>query len=243
MAVYPNDRFHQSVFLLLVGLLALSGVSPVPLRAWRYDFQGFSRQPIPYLPLALAPLTTGDLNGDGIQEEISTRDSRAEIRTAGVVAWRSPEGWLVKQAILADLNLDGRLEAVLLVWRDFRPWPVDQFMPNGGRIAGFHNPQGESCHLVLIGWKKTGYGELWAGSALAEPLLKIAAIDLNEDGEQELAVLESDYQDPPGYPARAFSAWEWNGFGFSLLARAKGKFRQLQVIVPTAQPPYVLVQE
>jgi len=243
MAVYPKDRVHKPVFLLLVSLMALSGVSPVPLRAWRYDIQGFSRESMPRQAAALAPLTAGDLDEDGVQEEISIQDGRAEIHTASGLAWRSPEGWLVKQAILADLNRDGRLEAVLLVWRDFRPWPVDQFMPKGGRIAAFHDPQGQSCHLILIGWKKNGYGELWAGSALAEPLLKIAAVDLKEDGEQELVTLESDYQDPPSSPARAFSAWEWNGFGFSLLARTNGQFRRMQVMVMPTQPSFVLVQE
>ncbi len=191
----------------------------------------------------LAPLTASDLDGDNAQEEISIQDGRAEIHKAGKLAWRSPDGWLVKQAIVADLNHDGRLEAVLLVWRDFRPWPVDQFMPNGGRIAGFHNQQGQSCHLILIGWKKNGFGELWAGSALAEPLLKIAAVDLNADGKQELVTLESDYQDSPGSPASAFSAWEWNGFGFSLLTRTNGHFRQMQVMVKPNQPPFVLILE
>ena len=243
MAVYPKDRVHKPVFLLLVSLMALSGVSPVPLRAWRYDIQGFSRESMPRQAAALAPLTAGDLDEDGVQEEISIQDGRAEIHTASGLAWRSPEGWLVKQAILADLNRDGRLEAVLLVWRDFRPWPVDQFMPKGGRIAAFHDPQGQSCHLILIGRKKNGYGELWAGSALAEPLLKIAAVDLKEDGEQELVTLESDYQDPPSSPARAFSAWEWNGFGFSLLARTNGQFRRMQVMVMPTQPSFVLIQE
>jgi len=243
MAVYPKYRFHKSMFLLLVGVLALSGVSPAPLRVWRYDKQGVSKQPFLYKAVAVAPLTTGDLDGDGVQEEISIQDGRAEINKASGLAWHSPQGWLVKQAILADLNRDGRLEAVLLVWRDFRPWPVDQFMPNGGRIAGFHNPQGQSCHLILIGWKAKGYGELWAGSALAEPLLKIAALDFKADGKQELVTLESDYQDPPGSPARAVSAWEWNGFGFSLIARTNGRFRQMQVMVMPNQPSFVLIQE
>jgi hypothetical protein len=135
------------------------------------------------------------------------------------------------------------MEAALLVWRDFRPWPVDQFMPNGGRIAGFHDAKGKSCHLILIGWKKNSYGELWAGSALAEPLLKIAAIDVRGDGKQELVVLESDYRDPPGVPASAFSAWKWNGFGFSLAMRAKGAFRQMQVMELPGQQQVVLIQE
>jgi len=243
MVMVPEYRSHKSVLLLLVSLIALSGASPVSFRAWRYDLQGFSRQSNLHQAAELAPLTAGDLDKDGIQEEISIKDGRAEIHIPSGLAWRSPEGWQVKQAILADLNRDGRLEAVLLVWRAFRPWPVDQFMPKGGRIAAFHNPQGQSCHLILIGWKKQGYGELWAGSALAEPLLKIAAVDLKGNGKQELVTLESDYQDPPGSPAKAFSAWEWNGFGFSLLARTNGRFRQMQVMGMPTQPPFVLVLE
>ena len=97
------------------------------------------------------------------------------------------------QAQISDLNRDGGPEATLLVWRPFQPWPVDQWLPHGGRIESFHDDQGNSCHIILIGWRGSAYGELWAGSALAGPVRSFAAADLNGDGSQELLTLEGSY--------------------------------------------------
>jgi hypothetical protein len=243
MAAFPMIRMRNSVLLLLVSLSALSGISPVRIQGWFYDINGFSKQTELQDLEILLPSISGDLDGDGIPESISILNGMAVIMGENGPAWHSPESWQVKQAILADLNRDSRLEAVLLVWREFHPWPVDRFLPNGGRIAGFQNTKGQSCHLILIGWKKNGYGELWAGSALAEPLLKVDAVDIRGNGETQLVALESGYNDPPGIPARAFSAWEWNGFGFSLVRRAKGEFRQMQVVMMPGHQPAVLLQE
>jgi hypothetical protein len=87
-----------------------------------------------------------------------------------------------------------------------------------------------SCHLILIGWQRGTYRELWAGSALADPLQSFLASDLDGDGRQELLALESRYTDPSAASARALTTWEWNGFGFTLLARQPGRYRDFFVV-------------
>ena len=99
-----------------------------------------------------------------------------------------------------------------------------------------------SCHLILIGWQRGTYRELWAGSALADPLRDFTAADLDGDGWQELVALEGRYADPVSVPAHALTAWEWNGFGFTLLARQSGAFREVSAVTASEGQPILLLQ-
>ena len=226
-------RTAPRLSLLLLALLAVFiSLSPPRLRAWRY-LDG-ALQPIP-LPADLQPIPpTGefDLDQDRGPDRIELSSKQIFIYTQSnnTASWQSPPDWQVKQALVTDLNGDGLPELALLVWRPFQPWPVDSYLPHGGRIADHQDRRGQSCHLVLIGWLGTEFGELWAGSALARPLRSITAADMDGDGMQELVVLESRYNDPGFLPARSLAVWRWNGFGFDLLARREGRFHRLEVL-------------
>ncbi len=227
---------RKSFFPLLLSLLALLLLSPLTPRAWELTPQGL--QPVS-LPASAEPVSLpaqADLDGDGAPETLRLSAGRLAILSAGQVVWQSQEDWQVAKTALTDLNHDGAPEVTLLVWRPFRPWPVDQWLPHGGRIAGFHDAEGQSCHLILIGWRGDGpapvrgYGELWAGSALAEPVRAFAAADLNGDGKIELVALEGSYSDPASGAASRLKVWEWNGFGFSAIYALEGRFRQMQIV-------------
>ena len=147
--------------------------------------------------------------------------SRCE-KTGEVGIWQSPEDWMVEEFLVADLNRDGTQEYALLVWRPFEPWPIDRFLPNGGMIAEFHNTAGLSAHLILVGWDGDEYRELWAGSALANPISAIHAIDIDRDGYEELIALEGEYDS--AIENGNVTIWQWQGFGFTLLDRNKGNY-------------------
>jgi hypothetical protein len=137
---------------------------------------------------------------------------------------------MIVQAEVTHLVHAGTAETALLVWRPFRPWPVDRWLPDGGRIAGFHDAAGDSCQIILIGWRGRAYGELWAGSALAEPVRSFAAADLEGDHLQELVTLDGIYAEPRSAPARAVKVWEWNGFGFSIVSSMPGTFTKMALV-------------
>ena len=229
---------RKPVFLAGLILCLLVQTSPVPLRALELGPGGLAPAPLPvgFTPLALP--ANADFNHDGLPESLQLARGRLTIFSASRPVWQSPAGWTVVQAGITDLNRDGVPEATLLVWRPFRPWPVDQWLPYGGRIAGFHTAQGDSCHIILIGWRGREYGELWAGSALAEPVRAFAVADLNGDHLQELVTLESTYADstpPPNFfasslPARSLKVWEWNGFGFSVVSTIEGAFNKMALV-------------
>jgi hypothetical protein len=170
-----------------------------------------------------------DLNGDGKIECIVLNNETVDITDCEkMTLWQNPAEWHVKQAFISDLNHDGKPEVTLLVWRPFQAWPIDRFLPSGGRINTFHDRQDQSCHLILIGWDGHGYNELWAGSALIRPVSQLKAADLNGDGWQELVALEGEYNG--NQSGGTLTVWNWHGFGFVLLAEVKREFTQLKVM-------------
>ncbi|MGB8981283.1 MAG: hypothetical protein WCC12_05365 [Anaerolineales bacterium] len=210
--------------LVLFAFAALMLVTPVPIHAWQLDDLTLKRVPIPSTWRTIEAEASADLDGDGAQETLTITNSRAIIQTGSEIRWQSPEAWRVGQARITDLNRDGLPEATLLVWRPFKPWPVDAWLPNGGRIENFHDSGGQSCHIILIGWKQAVFRELWAGSAMAEPVNQFMAVDLKGNGRQYLVTLEGKYDDPPSAPARNLKVWEWNGFGFTVVHELEKSF-------------------
>ncbi len=195
---------------------------------------------LPFPSREISPFDRVDFDSDGVYERLEVIEGHARIMTGDVLRWQSPPSWDVRQAALGDLNRDGSIEAVLLVWRPFKPWPVDQWLPSGGRIAEFQDAQGESCHIILIGWHRAEFTERWAGSALAEPIRSFALADMNQDGFDELVALESIYETTAASPANALKIWEWNGFGFSLVSEQKGYFSDLKVLNASDRNPILV---
>jgi hypothetical protein len=223
----------RRIFLLLgFASLALASPAPTPyghnVRAWYLADSTLKSAPPPSAR-QIEPSTSVDFDGDGIIETITLANSQAIIQTDGQIRWQSPSTWEVRKAQIADLNHDGQPEALLLVWRPFKPWPIDNWLPYAGRIDTFHNSAGKSCHLILIGWYKGSFRERWAGSALAEPVKAFAVADLTGSGEPLLVTLDSSYDDPPSAPARKLKVWEWNGFGFTVVSQLQGAFSQLAI--------------
>lgn len=236
-------------FPALIAILALMQLTPLKMEIFALQRTGQQAEltspsswPGSPVSLALLPRMAADLNGDGRVEKLILEGGEARIEQDGQVAWNSPTDWQVTQALIGDLDRDARPEVDLLVWRPFRPWPIDRFLPYGGRIDKFQDSQGRSCQVILIAWRGGVYQERWAGSALAEPLLAFAAVDLDGDGRQELVGLETSYDASLTAPAAAISAWSWNGFGFSLLARQYGTFRQMTFYASQNSEPFLMLQ-
>lgn len=216
--------------LILLSLMALANISPTLISFWNYD--GGELQRLPMSEVTITDIQSQKIQaagregkvlcvgpeGGGVRVTVCNADS-------GVAPWHSPPEWQVREVIFSDLNRDGEEELSLLVWRPFQPWPVDRFMPSGGRISSFRDDQNMSCHLILLGLAGEEIKELWAGSSMSDPISHIQAADFDGDGLQELAALEYSYDADPR--KASITLWEWNGFGFSLLDRQDGGFSSL----------------
>jgi hypothetical protein len=216
--------------ILILSLGALLQISPAPLYALELGSSGFTPVSVPIGIEPVPQVNQADLDLDGHPETFALKAGRLSIVSASETVWQSPPGWEIVQAAITDLDNDGRPEIALLLWRSYQPWPVDRWQPNGGRIAAFQDAAGQSCHFILIGWRSQMYGELWAGSGMADPITSFAAADLDGDNAQELVALEGRYADSRSAPARTIKAWEWNGFGFTVVSSMDGKFEKLTLV-------------
>jgi hypothetical protein len=240
--------------LLMISLLALTLVNPIYAHLWEYKSETLIQVQKKQQIVFNNPVMQADLDQDGQNECLQLKDNQAilykplnKLSVCGsdsnnLSLWNSPANWMIKQAEITDLNRDGNREITLLVWRKFSPWPIDKNNPAKSRIKDFHNAAGLSCHLILIGWKLGKYREVWAGSALAEPLEAFSSADINNDGHEELIVTERNYDDPFWRPATTLSIWEWNGFGFTRLTRINGFFNHLYTMGSSQKTIYIMTQ-
>jgi hypothetical protein len=228
---------------VLVSALALCLLSPANLTALQWRRSTFAHDSIQAVSTRAVQLTSADFNGDGSLEELALANARAIIATGSQTLWESPAAWSVSQAIVSDLNDDGVPEATLVVWRPYASWPIDRWLPHGGRIDAFHDAAGQSCHLILVGWKNGRWREVWAGSALSDPLLQIAAVDLDLDGAEELLALEGRYGIRQSVASGRLGLWKWNGFGFNLESRATGGHSQFLLAASADHRPLILTEE
>jgi hypothetical protein len=240
--LHSETRVLLGLRLILVPL-ALGLVSPAGLRAFEWD--GAQLAPVS-VDGRVGPrilLGAADLNGDGSIEQLALDEGRASIRSTGSTLWMSPAAWTVTQALLADLNHDGSLEVVMIAWRPFASWPIDAWLPHGGRTNGFHDQAGQSCHLILVGWRDGQWRQVWAGSALADPLIQIDLADLDGDGHEELLALEGRYARHGSEAHGSIGVWRWNGFGFTLVSRAAGRYSQFEPVTTVDGRILILAQE
>jgi hypothetical protein len=131
--------------------------------------------------------------------------------------WSSDPSWDVRQLLVADVNNDRKQEVAFVLWKPFRLEPTIIY-----ETFGFSSLWEEGSlrnHLFLYGWRDAAWQHLWCSSPVADPIVELAAGDIDGDEANDLVVLEGSY-DAPDAAARHVSVWQWNGWGFTLQWRS-----------------------
>jgi len=220
---------HNFILFSILSLLAWALASPGVFHAWAWNGNQMVQVSEPYEFTQLNSSQPKSMS-DGA-DCLDLHDGMVKIHRCSDETnnstWISPVDWQVKEVVHDDLDRDGAVEFGLLVWRPFKPWPIDKFLPHAGRIADFHNDQNLSCHFIVIGWDGEKYRELWAGSALADPISRLQAADIDHDGYLELIGIEGKYDSPDH---GSLTIWKWQGFGFTLMDKIDGDFSDYSLV-------------
>jgi len=208
--------------LLLVVLLSLAVLGMAPLAHLPRPTQqvGFAcdrqacRAVEPSVGVASVPFTEGaiDLTGDGVPETILREGETLRVLQDDVEIWRSDPAWRVVDVALGDPNDDGRYEILAALWK-----------PDDTGVL--------TSHPFIIGYRGGAVKVIWGGSAVTHGIHEITLADVDDDGVEELIVLESAQPgDGPDVTERTLSVWDWHGWGFNLRWRSEpGRYRNLSL--------------
>lgn len=156
--------------------------------------------------IAFAILPThlvADLDGDGARESVEVYVGPAGDK---VFLRRDGPGAATSPVYPAWKALAGRLEGEPGDLVVLGAWTTKRVRPGA--------PARRT--IWVVGFERGRWFERWRGSALARPFDDYTLRDLDGDGDVELCVREC------AGPRPGLTAYRWNGFGFSGVARVAG---------------------
>lgn len=121
--------------------------------------------------------------------------------------WQTPKEWHVDQFILADSNNDGQTEINLLVWK---PGDYGSSKPFWVR----KNDDSIKNHLFLYQLDGETVNSVWQSSNLNKPNCSAEIKDIDNDGKNELVVLEGEYTKKYKCKPKYQAIWRWSEWGF-----------------------------
>ena len=164
-----------------------------------------------------------DLDNDLISENYNLENGRLTIAEDKKIVWQSPDDWWIDDFVLADSNNDGIVDINLSLWKS----------GNFGTSKPFwvkENDMSVKNHFFVLDFIGGSIKQVWGSSNLAEPNCEFKITDVDNDGKNDLIVIEGDYSQEPKCNGNYVAVWKWDDWGFSNEWRSdKGDFSNLEI--------------
>ena len=164
-----------------------------------------------------------NLDNDSIPENYVLENGRLAITENSKIIWQSPSDWWIDDFVLADSNNDGIVDINLSLWKS----------GNFGTSKPFwvkENDMSVKNHFFVLDFVGGEIKQVWGSSNLGEPNCEFQIADIDNDGKNDLIVIEGDYSQKPKCNGSYVAVWKWNDWGFSNEWRSdKGDFSNLEI--------------
>ena len=164
-----------------------------------------------------------DLDNDSFPENYDWENGKLTITENEKMIWQSPSDWWIDDFILADSNNDGVVDINLSLWKSgsfgsSKPFWVKE------------NDMSVKNHFFVLDFSGDAIKQVWGSSNLAEPNCEFKIADVDNDGENDLVVIEGDYSQNLKCVGNYIAVWKWNDWGFSNEWRSdKGNYANLEI--------------
>lgn len=164
-----------------------------------------------------------DLDNNLIKETYILEIGRLTILENLKIIWQSPSEWWIDDFILADSNNDGITDINLSLWKAGNFGPSKPFWVK-------ENDMSIKNHFFVLDFANETIKQVWGSSNLVEPNCEFQIADVDNDGKNDLVVIEGDYLKKPKCNGNYVAVWKWNDWGFSNEWRSeKGNFSGLEI--------------
>ncbi len=164
-----------------------------------------------------------DLDNNSIEETYILENGRLTISENSKIVWQSPIEWWIDNFVLADSNNDKIADINLSLWK----------AGNFGSSKPFwikENDMSIKNHFFTLDFTNEAVKQIWGSSNLVEPNCEFQIADVDNDGKNDLIVIEGDYSQTPKCKGDYVAVWKWNDWGFSNEWRSeKGFFFNLEI--------------
>ena len=164
-----------------------------------------------------------DLDNNSTPENYVLKSGELTIMKNSKIIWQSPNDWWIDNFVIADSNNDGVLDINLSLWKS----------GNFGTSKPFwvkENDLSVKNHFFVLDFVGDEMKQVWGSSNLVEPNCEFQIVNIDNDGKNDLIVIEGDYSQKPKCNGNYVAVWKWSDWGFSNEWRSdKGNFSNLEV--------------
>jgi len=149
-------------------------------------------------------------------------DGVLKIVINGALVYKSDSKWYVDDFKFADIDNDGILELNISVWK----------AGNFGESKPFWEKDDPSVknHFFVFKIINRRVLPLWQSSNLDKPNCEFDFADFDNDGADELIVLEGEYSDDFSCNAKRYAVLDWNSWGFEKNYQSQdGNYNNLRI--------------